>query len=230
MDGSARWVVGTFLALGLGMGVFAGGAAAQVATDPACSADVPAALALVGPPPVAVTGKTYSVALVAGALPDAAVEANGSTLGVHDARGVGWSAHRDTLLSQQAFSVGFNGPFTVTGSYSERVASGGTCTRVLSLALPTLRRIYAVAGCRGRALEPSRLVLRCDSKRRLHLSGLHWTGWNGDRAIGHGAGGSRVVLSRPEECSTLQGFIYTRAKVRGRSIRIDCPIPRDIGG
>jgi hypothetical protein len=33
-----------------------------------------------------------------------------------------------------------------------------------------------------------------------------------------------VRLSRPEECASAGGFIYTRARVDGRRFAIDCPI------
>ena len=196
--------------------------AAQAAGDPACTADTSPAMSLAGVPSVAITGQSYEVALVP-AGPDTAVAKNGSTLGVHDAAGVGWDAHYGVLASRQAFSVGLDGPYTVTGSYSERLGSG-TCTRLLSVPLPIERRIYAVVGCSRRAIEPSRLVLRCGGAR-VRLTGLQWTGWNGDRAIGRG-GGRRVVLSHPRECSSLNGFIYTRAKLNGHAklIPIGCPI------
>ena len=179
-------------------------------------------MSLAGLPSVAVTGQSYEVALVP-AGPDTAVAKNGSTLGVHDPSGVGWDAHYGVLASRQAFSVGLNGPYTVTGSYSERLGSG-TCTRLLSVPLPIERRIYAVVGCSRRAIEPSSLLLRCGGAR-VRLRDLKWTGWNGDRAVGRG-GGRRVVLSHPRECSSLNGFIYTRAKLNGHAklIPIGCPI------
>ena len=196
--------------------------AAQAAGDPPCPADTTPALSLTGVPAVAVTGQSYELALVPSG-PDTAEARNGSTLGVHDASGVGWDAHFDVLAARQAFSVGLNGPFTVTASYSERLGSG-TCTRGLSVGLPIERRIYAVVGCSRRAIEPSRLLLRCGGAR-VRLTGLRWTGWNSDRAIGRG-GGRRVVLSHPRECSSLNGFIYTRAKLNGHAklIPIGCPI------
>jgi hypothetical protein len=149
------------------------------------------------------------------------VARNGSTLGIHDLTGVGWDAHYQVLASEQAFSVGFDGPFTVTASYSEQLASG-RCTRTLSAPLPTERRIYAVVGCARRAIEPSALTLRCGSSQRLKLRGLRWTGWNTDVAKARG----RVTLSHPRECSSLDGFIYTRARLAGhrRLIAIACPI------
>jgi hypothetical protein len=195
--------------------------AAQAAGDPPCPADTTPALSLTGVPAVAVTGQSYELALVPSG-PDTAEPRNGSTLGVHDASGVGWDAHFDVLAARQAFSVGLNGPFTVTASYSERLGSG-TCTRSSSVPLPIERRIYAIAGCGSRkAIEPSRLTLRCGWSRRLRLSGLHWTGWNSDRAVARG----KVTLSHPRECTTIDAFIYTRARVPGIKtlIPIACPI------
>ena len=194
--------------------------AAQAAGDPPCPADTTPALSLTGVPAVAVTGQSYELALVPSG-PDTAEARNGSTLGVHDASGVGWDAHFGVLDPRQAFSVGLNGPFTVTASYSERLGSG-TCTRLLSVPLPTERRIYAVVGCSRRAIEPVRLTLRCGWNHRLRLSGLRWTGWNGDRAVARG----KVTLSHPRECDSLNGFIYTRARVPGEKkvIPIACPI------
>ena len=194
--------------------------AAQAAGDPPCPADTTPALSLTGVPAVAVTGRSYELALLPSG-PDTAEPRNGSTLGVHDASGVGWDAHFEDLTEHQAFSVGLNGPFTVTASYSERLASG-TCTRALSVPLPIERRVYAVVGCSRRAIEPARLTLRCGWSRRLRLSGLHWTGWNSDRAVARG----KVTLSHPRQCDALDGFIYTRARVPGERglIPIACPI------
>src|SRR4051812_10777056 len=190
--------------------LIAGALAAQSAGDPACPADTAPALSLTGVPSVAVTGRAYELRLVSTG-PDVAVAANGSTLGVHDASGVGWDAHFGGISPRQSFSVGLNGPFTVTASYSEQLGSG-TCTRLLSAPLPIERRIYAIVGCGSRrGIEPARLVLRCGWSRRLRLSGLHWTGWNSDRAVARG----KVVLSHPRECTNISAFIYTRARVPG---------------
>jgi hypothetical protein len=202
-------------------GLVAVALAAQAAGDPACPADTTPAMSLVGVPAVAVTGQSYELALVPSG-PDVAVARNGSTLGVHDASGVGWDAHFGILTARQSFSVGLNGPFTVTGSYSEQLGSG-TCTRTLTVPLPIERRIYAIVGCGSRrGIEPARLVLRCGWSRRLRLSGLHWTGWNSDRAVARG----KVVLSHPRECTNISAFIYTRARVPGvkQLIPIACPI------
>jgi hypothetical protein len=219
-----RVVLGLMVAL-----VLVAPARAQVAADAACPADTPAAMALTGLPAVAVVGRSYEVRLDP-AGPDTATGRNGSTLGVHDRSGVGWSAHYQFLGGvRQAFSVGLNGPFTVTGSYSELLAGGGTCTRTLSAALPIERRIYAVVECDRSAIEPrSGIVLACRGER-LRLRAMTWRGWNGDVAVGHGrlnGRALRVVLSHPRECSTLNGFIYTRAKLPGRTrlIPIACPI------
>jgi len=58
----------------------------------------------------------------------------------------------------------------------------------------------------------------------LRLRGLTWRGWNRDVAVGRSASGVRVRLSAPRECASLDGFIYTRARVSGRAYVIDCPI------
>jgi hypothetical protein len=186
----------------------------------ACPADVPPALALRGVPAAAIPGRTITAGLervAEGEIGD------GSTLGVHDPRGVGWEARFPYVFTSQQFSVGLNGPFTVKATYTENLPSGA-CTRELTAALPIERRIYAVAGCSRRAIEPSRLTLRCGGKR-LRLRALSWTGWNDDVAVGRGADGLRVKLSHPRECSSLNGFIYTRARVNGgKRIPIACPI------
>jgi hypothetical protein len=189
----------------------------------ACPADAPAAMQLTGLPPRLIAGRTYTVALQeTGAVE--AVERAGTTLGVFDRMGRGWSAKYGFVsgLSQQ-FAVGLRGaPYTVSATYEEP-----TCTRTLSVSLPVERRIYAVAGCARRALEPRRLVLRCGGVR-LRVEGLRWTGWNSDTATGRGRGVT-VTLSSPRECATLDGFIYTRARVVTRErtyqrVPIACPI------
>jgi hypothetical protein len=80
------------------------------------------------------------------------------------------------------------------------------------------RRVLAVS--RGRGVVKPR-ALRVGG-RSLHA--LTWRGWHSDVAVGRGAGGVRVRLSRPEECASVGGFIYTRARVDGRRHVIDCPI------
>jgi hypothetical protein len=185
-----------------------------------CPADVPPVLALRGVPAVAIVGRTYTAGLER--VGEGGIGSS-SSLGVHDARGVGWEARFPYVFTSQEFSVGLNGPFTVTATYTE-VLDSGACERTLTAALPIQRRIYAVVGCARRAIEPSGLTLRCGAKRRLRLRGLTWTGWNGDTAVGRGSG-VRVTLSHPRECSSLNGFIYTRARVDGgRRIPIACPI------
>jgi hypothetical protein len=203
---------------------------AQRTGDPPCAADSPAAMRLTGLPAAAVAGRGYTVGLVPDpAAPASAVERHGSTLGVHDRGGRGWSAHYEFLAGvSQEFSVGLRrAPFTVTGSYAEQTATG-TCTRTLTAPLPIIRRIYAVVDCRRRALEPrSGLVLGCRGAR-LALRGLRWSGWNADTTTGRGSLRGRAVivtLSQPRECPTLDGFIYTRARVRGAGrFAIECPI------
>jgi hypothetical protein len=206
-------------------------ARAQRASDPACDPSTPAAMQLSGLPTVAVIGQSYTVALV----PTGAGTATGrygSTLGVSDRKGRGWSAHYEYLSGvEQAFSVGIDGaPFTVSGSYSEVLAGGGTCTRTLTAPLPIERRILAVVNCHRGVLEPrSGLVLRCDGNR-LRLRDLRWRGWNGDTTTGHGrvrGHAVTVTLSRPVECSQLNAFIYSRARVSGiaKRIPIYCPLP-----
>ncbi len=189
----------------------------------ACPADVPAAMQLSGLPPRLIAGRTYTVALE-GTGQGAVVERAGTTIGVFDRTGRGWSAKYGYVrgLSQQ-FAVGLRGaPYTISATYEEP-----TCTRTLSVSLPVERRIYAVAGCARRALEPRTLVLRCGG-RRLRVAGLRWTGWNSDTATGRGRG-VIVTLSSPRECATLDGFIYTRARVVTRErtyprVPIACPV------
>jgi hypothetical protein len=202
--------------------------AAQAAGDPACAADTPPAMAMVGLPAVAVSGQSYTVALMPTG-DGAVVERNGSTLALHDRRGVGWSAKRGFVMgARQAFSVGLSGaPFTVTGSYSE-VLGAGACTRTLTSTMGLQRRVLAVVNCRRGVEEPaSGLVLRCDG-RRLRLTGLSWSGWNTDVVRGTGILHGRrvkVTLSRPTECSPLDGFIYGRARIGSApAIDVDCPI------
>src|SRR3954454_8920007 len=132
-----RW---TLLGLLVCAAIAATPARAQVAADPACPPAVPAAMVLTGVPAVAVIGRSYTLGLDPSGAADAyaTVGRNGSTLGVHDRVGRGWSAHYEYLTGvQQAFSVGIAGaPFLASGSYSEALPSGGTCTRTLSTALP----------------------------------------------------------------------------------------------
>jgi hypothetical protein len=201
--------------------VIAPSAHAQV---PACPVDTPAAMQMTGLPTVAIPGRSYTLALASTGSGSAR---GGLTLGVHDRRGVGWSARYDSLGVSQEFSVGLTGaPFTVTAEYTE-VQRGGTCARTLSASLPIERRVLAVVNCRRGAVEPrSGLVLRCDGDR-LRLSGLMWRGWNDDTVRGTGTLRGRRVrvrLSRPVECSTVNGFIYSRATVDGKRIPVDCPI------
>jgi hypothetical protein len=166
-----------------------------------------------------VVGRTYTAGLER--VGEGAIGSS-STLGVHDSRGVGWEARFPYVFTAQQFSVGLNGPFTVTATYTEAM-DAGACERTLTATLPIERRIYAVVGCARRAIEPAGLTLRCGGKR-LRLSGLRWTGWNRDTAVGR-ATGVRVTLSAPRECSSLNGFIYTRARVNGgKRIPIACPI------
>jgi hypothetical protein len=201
--------------------VFAPSAHAQV---PACPVDSPAAMQMTGLPSVAVPGRSYTLALES---TGSGAARGGLTLGVHDRHGVGWSARYDSLGVSQEFSVGLTGaPFTVTADYTE-VTAAGTCARTLSASLPIERRVLAVINCRRGAVEPrSGLVLRCDGER-VRLSGLTWSGWNSDVVRGQGVLRGRRVsikLSRPVECSTVDGFIYSRATVDGKRIPVDCPI------
>src|SRR3954462_9440276 len=81
-------------------------ARAQKPSDPACDPSTPAAMQLSGLPAVAVIGRAYTVGLVPTGV-GAATGRNGSTLGVSDRTGRGWSAHYEYLSGvQQAFSVG----------------------------------------------------------------------------------------------------------------------------
>src|SRR3954451_4318538 len=202
--------------------------AAAAALGP-CAADTPASLQLTGIPPVATSGKAYAATL-SGEGP--VVETAGSDIAVHDAAGEGWNAHfQNARGAEQPFSVGLSpAPVTVTASWTEP----GPCTRTVSVTLPVERRILGVVNCRRGALAPATgLILRCDGTK-LRLRSLTWSGWNQNTTIGRGTLDGRpatVTLSRPQECSELDGFIYTRARVstaRGRVFKrivIDCPLP-----
>jgi hypothetical protein len=205
--------------------------AAAFAVAP-CSADTPPALQLTGIPPIAIPGQAYEASLAgAGEVIDRA----GSDIAVKDRGGRGWSAHYEYANGvTQAFSVGLDrAPFTVTASYTEPVGASGQCTRTLTVQLPIERRILALVNCKRGVEEPrSGLVLRCDGSK-LRVKGLKWRAWNGDTTTGHGTLDGRpvtVTLSKPRECSQLNGFIYTRAKVTTANrvlerIPIDCPLP-----
>jgi hypothetical protein len=198
-----------------------------------CASDTPPALQLRGIPAVAIPGRTYEASLVGDG---AVVESAGSDIGVSDSTGRGWSAHYQYARGvEQAFSVGLaRAPFTVTASWTEPVSDAAQCTRTVTVPLPIERRILAVVNCRRGAAEPrSGLVLRCDGSR-LRLTALTWSGWNRNTTVGRGRLAGRpatVTLSAPRECSTLDAFIYTRAKVtsEGRVLKrlaIACPLPR----
>jgi hypothetical protein len=201
--------------------------AAAAALGP-CAADTPASLQLTGIPQVAIPGKAYAATL-SGDGP--VVDTAGSDIAVKDAAGKGWNAHFEYARGVvQPFSVGLGrAPFTVSASWTEP----GPCTRTVSVTLPIERRILGVVNCKRGAIAPaSGLVLRCDGAK-LRLRSLQWSGWNQNATIGRGTLNGRpatVTLSRPEECSQLDGFIYTRARVRTESrtlkrIVIDCPLP-----
>jgi hypothetical protein len=205
--------------------------AAAFAVAP-CSADTPPALQLTGVPPIAIPGRTYDAALTGNG---AVLEKLGSDIGVTDRLGRGWSAHyqyaRDVT---QAFSVGLDrAPFTVKASYTEPVGDSGQCKRTLTVQLPIERHILGVVNCRRGVEEPaSGLVLRCDGSK-LRLKSLKWRGWNTNTTTARGKLDGRAVtvtLSRPRECSELNGFIYTRAKLTTATrvldrVPIDCPLP-----
>jgi hypothetical protein len=202
-------------------------ATAALFAPPACAADAPPALALSGIPPVAITGKAYAATL-SGDGP--VVDSAGSDIAVKDATGRGWNAHFDYARGvTQPFSVSLaRSPFAVTASWTEP----GPCLRTVTVSLPTERRILAVVGCKRGAVAPaSGLVLRCDGSR-LRLKSLSWSGWNGATTAGRGRLNGRAVtvtLSRPDECSQLDGYIYTRAAVktaaRTLKLAVDCPLP-----
>ncbi|MBE2314651.1 hypothetical protein DVA67_001595 [Solirubrobacter sp. CPCC 204708] len=192
-------------------------AAALISLAAACPAETPAAMRLEGVPPVLVSGRSYTASLA----PTGVGEATGAgwTLGVFDRLGRGWKADLPSLGFQQAFSVGLTGaPYAVSATYAEP-----SCTRTLSVSAAVERRVLAVADCRRGVSEPRTLVVGCDG-RRVRVRGLSWRGWNEDVAVGTGAGGARVRLSRPQECVAVDGFIYTRARVDGRRYVLDCPI------
>ncbi len=226
-----RWSVGSVLPLVVA--VLATPAAAQSPADPACPDGVPAAMRLGGLPDVAVAGREYTVSLLE--VSDGALDRLGATIGVFDRTGRGWSARYQYVKGlSQAFTVGLRGsPYTVKASYSESIpAPNEPCTRTLTATLPVLRRIYALVNCRRRAIEPaSGIVLRC-SGDRLRLRNMRWTDWHADTATGRGrlagVGAATVTLSSPRQCDTLDGFIYTRARIRTASrtyarIPIACP-------
>ena len=200
--------------------------AVAAALPPACAADSTPSLALTGIPAVAITGKAYAATL-SGDGP--VVDSAGSDIGIKDANGRGWNAHFEYARGvTQPFSVSLaRSPFTVTASWTEP----GPCLRTVTVSLPTERRILAVRDCKRGATAPAGLVLRCDGAR-LRVKALTWTGWNGAKPVGHGRLNGRAVtvtLSRPDECSELDGFIYTRATVRtaARTLKlpVDCPLP-----
>jgi hypothetical protein len=197
-----------------------------------CAPETPPALALQGIPAVAIPGRTYEASLVGDG---AVVDRAGSDIGVTDKSGRGWSAHYEYARGvKQAFSVGLDrAPFTVTASWTEPAGDSAQCTRTVAVPLPIERRILALVNCKRGVPEPrSGLVLRCDGDR-LRLRGLTWDGWDSATTTGRGTLNGRaatVRLSRPRECSTLDAFIYTRAKVTsdGRVLErvpIDCPLP-----
>jgi hypothetical protein len=187
----------------------------------ACPADVPAAMQLDGVPATLVSGRSYTASLVPTGVGEAV--GDGWKLGVFDRLGRGWAAELPGLGFRQAFSVGLTGaPYAVTGTYAEALGEGASCTRVVSVSAAVERRVLAVS-CRRAVVEPRTLRVRCGARR---VSGLTWRGWHSDVAVGRGAGGVRVRLSRPEECATVDGFIYTRARVDGRRYVVDCPIER----
>lgn len=191
-----------------------------------CSPETPPALELTGIPAVAIPGHSYTARLLGDG---EVVERAGADIGVYDARGRGWNAHYGYARGvTQAFSVGLAGPYTVRASWTEP-----DCTRTVSVPLPVERRIEAVVNCRRGALEPrSGLVLRCHGAR-LRVRNLTWRDWNAGRTVGRGTLDGRpatVTLSKPRECTTLDAYIYTRARLTsgGRTLKaipIDCPLP-----
>jgi hypothetical protein len=195
-----------------------------------CAPETPAALQLTGIPAVAIPGQAYTAAL-SGDGP--VVDTAGSDIGVTDASGRGYSAHYEFARGvTQAFSVGLRGPYTVKASWTEPVGTSGQCTRSVTVPLPIERRILAVVNCKRGAQEPANgLVLRCDGSK-LRFKDLKWSGWNGNTTTGRGKLNGRaatVTLSKPRECSELNGYIYTRASVTTSTRRvlvpIDCPLP-----
>jgi len=192
-----------------------------------CASETPPALQLTGIPSVAIPGKSYTAMLDGDG---AVVDSAGSDIGVKDATGRGWNAHYQFARGvTQAFSVGLrHPPFTVTASWTEP----GPCLRTVTVPLPIERRILAVVNCKRGAEAPATgLVLRCDGSK-LRLRSLEWSGWNDNSATARGTLNGRAVkvtLSRPRECSELDGFIYTRATVktalRTLKLPVECPLP-----
>jgi hypothetical protein len=192
-----------------------------------CAPETPPALQLTGIPSVAIPGKSYTATLDGDG---AVVDSAGSDVGVKDATGRGWNAHYQFARGvTQAFSVGLShAPFTVTASWTEP----GPCLRTVTVPLPIERRILAVVNSkRGAGAPPTGLVLRCDGSK-LRLRSLEWSGWNANSTTARGTLNGRpvnVTLSRPRECSELDGFIYTRATVktalRTLKLPVDCPLP-----
>jgi hypothetical protein len=192
-----------------------------------CAPETPPALQLTGIPSVAIPGKAYAATLSGDG---DVVDSAGSDIGVKDATGRGWNAHYEFARGvTQPFSVGLShAPFTVTASWTEP----GPCLRTVTVPLPIERRILAVVDCKHGAEAPrTGLVLRCDGSK-LRLKSLEWSGWNGSTTTARGTLNGRsvkVTLSRPRECTEVDGFIYTRATVktaaRTLKVPVDCPLP-----
>jgi hypothetical protein len=186
-----------------------------------CAPETPPALALNGIPPVAIPGRSYEASLSG---EGEVVESAGADFGVTDRSGRGWSAHYGFARGvTQAFSVGLaRAPFTVTATWTEPVPGGTSCTRTVTVPLPIERRILAVVNCRGGALEPRSVVLRCRGER-LRLTGLRWRRWNANATVGRGRLAGRdatITLSAPRACDALDGFVYTRARLSWGSRRL----------
>ncbi len=180
-----------------------------------------------GLPAALVAGHPYTVGLD----PTGAGElGNGrATISVFDRTGRGWSATYESARGlRQEFTVGLHGsPYRVSVTYPEP-----SCDRTLTATLPVTRRVYAVVGCKRRALEPRVVILRCRGER-LRLRALRWTGWNADSVTGRGrldGVAATITLTSPRECATLGGFIYTRARIvtperTYARVPIACPLP-----
>ena len=165
-------------------------------------------------PAVAIPGRTYAASLEGDG---AVIDRAGSDIAVKDRPGRGWSAHYEYARGvTQAFSVGLDrAPFTVTATYTEPVGDSGQCTRTLTrhaadrAADPRRGQLQARGG--GAA---SGLVLRCDGAQAAGQGPEVAAAGTAPRRPGAGRLNGRaatVTLSRPRECSQLDGFIYTRA-------------------
>ena len=183
---------------------------------------------------MAIPGQTYEASLTG---EGAVVESAGSDIGVTDSSGRGWSAHYGYARGvTQAFSVGIaRAPFTVSrdldGARGGRHVLHAHGDRAAADRAPDpgrRRTAGAARSSRARGWCCAAAATGCA------CAALRWRRWNADVTVGHGRLGGRdatVTLSAPRACDTLDGFIYTRAKVAVsggptlRRVPIACPLP-----